>query len=146
MKNKDITKQLLPGIIVGLILGFGLTMIVGVDTINPIPNYIGGAMCCFVPTLLNCIIVLNGTAKTLKRKITFGNSIKRTIPYAISSLILGFIIVAIVVEKILEINTCTIPIVTTAIYQAILGVIVSTVSAYFVLKKYESDVKYTKRK
>ncbi len=145
MKGKDIFKQLLPGIIVGLILGFALTMLVGVNESDPIPNYIGGAMCCFVPTLLNCIIVLMGTAKELKRKLAIKDAIKRTIPLAIGALILGFIIVAIVVEKVLGINTCELSKLVTAIYQSILGVIVSTIAAYIALKKYVSDVKYTRR-
>ena len=38
MKSKDITKQLLPGIVVGFVLGFLLTMVVGVNTENKIPH------------------------------------------------------------------------------------------------------------
>ncbi len=145
MKGKDIFKQLLPGVIVGLILGFCLTMLVGVNTENPMPNYIGGAMCCFIPTLLNCIIVLKGTAKHLNRKLSFGKALGRTMPYALVALVVGFGVVALIVEQVMGINTCELSTTTTAIYEAILGVVVSTISAYFALKKYESDVKYTKR-
>ena len=145
MKGKDIFKQLLPGVIVGLILGFCLTMLVGVNTENPMPNYIGGAMCCFVPTLLNCIIVLKGTAKQLDRKLPFGKALGRTMPYALVALVIGFIVVSVIVEQMMGINTCELSTITTAIYEAILGVVVSTISAYMALKKYESDVKYTKR-
>lgn len=145
MKSKDIFKQLLPGVIVGLILGFILTMIVGVNTENPVPNYIGGAMCCFVPTLLNCLIVLKGTAKHVERKLSVGKALLRTLPYALVALVIGFVVVAVIVDKVLGFNTCEIAEVTTAIYQAILGVVVSTVSAYIALKRYLAQVKYTRR-
>lgn len=145
MKSKDITKQLVPGIVVGLFLGFGLPMLVGVNPENPIPNYIGGAMCCFVPTLLNTIIVLKGTSKVLKRDLPMGETIKRTIPYALIGLVIGFLTVKLLVETILGYNTCEITKLNTALYQSVLGVIVSTILAYFALKKYEKDVKYTKR-
>lgn len=145
MKSKDITKQLVPGIVVGLFLGFGLTMLVGVNVENPIPNYIGGAMCCFVPTLLNTIIVLKGTSKVLKRELPIGQALKRAIPYALIGLIIGFLTVKLLVETILGYNTCEITKLNTALYQSVLGVIVSTILAYFALKKYEKDVKYTKR-
>lgn len=146
MKNKDVIKLLLPGVIVGLILGFLLTMLVGVNTVNPIPNYIGGAMCCFVPTLLNCVIVLKNTSKNLKRNLSIGSAFIKSIPYAIVALILGFVIVFVVVENVLNINTCELSTLTTAIYQSILGVIISTISAYIASKNYISKVKYTKIK
>ena len=145
MKSKDIFKQLLPGVIVGLILGFGLTMLVGVNKTDPIPNYIGGGVCCLVPTLLNCVIVLKGTAKHLKRELSVGDAVKRTIPYALLALVFGLFVVVVVVEKILGVDSRTISVVNTAIYEAILGVVVSTVSAFVALKSYEKQVKYTKR-
>lgn len=146
MKKEDIIKQLVPGVVVGLVLGFVLTLVVGVNTENPIPNYIGGAMCCFVPTLLNCMIVLKGTAGVLKRKLSLGQSFLKTIPYALIALVFGFAFVALIVEKIMGLNTCEINTLITAIYQAILGVVVSTISAYFALKRYEKSVKYKRRK
>jgi len=145
MKSKDIFKQLLPGVIVGLILGFTLTMLVGVNEEDAIPNYIGGAMCCFIPVLLNCIIVLKGTAKHLKRQLSFGATLKYTIPYALIALVIGFAVVSLLVEKVLGIDTRQISVIITAIYQAILGVVISTLFAYIALKKYESKEKYTKR-
>lgn len=145
MKGKDKLKQLVPGVVVGLILGFTLTFVVGVDKNNPIPNYIGGAMCCFIPTLLNCIIVLKGTAKHLDRKISFWDAFKRTLPYAIIALVIGFMVVAFVVEQIFGFSTCNIPVLVTALYEAVLGVVVSTISAYIALNDYEEDVKYTRR-
>lgn len=145
MKSKDITKQLVPGIVVGLFLGFGLTMIVGVNPENPIPNYIGGAMCGFIPTLLNTVIVLKGTSKVLKRDLSIGQALKRAIPYALIGLIIGFLTVKLLVETLLGFNTCEITKLNTALYQAVLGVIISTFFAYIALKKYEKDVKYTKR-
>ena len=53
--------------------------------------------------------------------------------------------VSLIVEQLLGINSCEISKIATAIYQAILGVVVSTVAAYCALKKYESQVKYTRR-
>ena len=146
MNGKDIFKQLLPGVIVGLFLGFGLVNLIGVDTENAIPNYIGGAMCCLVPTFLNCFIVLKGTAKHLNRKLPIGQTLLRILPWMILGGIIGLIVVYGGVEKLLNIDTRTISVFMTAIYEAILGVIVSTILAYFALKKYVKDVKYTKRK
>ena len=56
MKSKDIVKQLLPGVVVGFILGIILVSLVGVDKENAIPNYIGGALCCLVPTIFSDIL------------------------------------------------------------------------------------------
>ncbi len=146
MKRKDIIKVLLPGIVVGFILGIILVSIIGVDKENTIPNYIGGAMCCLVPTFLNCIIVLFNTAKNLKRKISFKEVLTRILPYVLLGGIIGLIVVAVIVEKIIGIDLRSLSIVVTAIYESILGVIVSTIFAYIALKKYTKDVKYTKRK
>ena len=113
MKSKDVFKQLLPGVIVGLILGFILTIIVGVDTNNEIPNFIGGAMCCFIPTLLNCVIVLKGTAKHLKRELSMGKALIKTIPYAIVALFIGFITVSVLITQVLNVNTCDLNVIVT---------------------------------
>ena len=145
MKKNEIIKILMPGVIVGLILGFGLTMLVGVNKENVIPNYIGGIMCCFLPTILNCIVVLKQTASQLKRKISIGNVLKRSLPKALIAGLIGFIVVAGLVNKLLNIDICNLSVIITAIYEAILGVIISTIMAYIALKKYISDVKYTKR-
>ena len=146
MKSKDVFKQLLPGVVVGFILGIILVSLVGVDKENSIPNYIGGAMCCLVPTFLNCLIVLFGTAETIKRKISFKDVLIRILPFVLLSGIIGLIIVAVVIERLIGIDPRTISLIATAIYEAILGVVVSTIFAYIALKKYVKDVKYTKRK
>lgn len=145
MKKKDIVKQLIPGVLVGLILGFGLTMLVGVNKKEALPNYIGGGMCCLIPTLLNCIVVLKGTAKQLKREISLKNTFIIALPLSIINFIIGVLVVIIGVEKIINISSCDLSITITAIYQSILGVITSTAGAYIALKRYESQVKYTKR-
>ena len=80
MKSKDIIKQLAPGLIVGFILGFALITVVGVDTENEVPNIIGGVMSCAIPTLLNGLIVLKGTAKVLDRKLSIGKAFLINIP------------------------------------------------------------------
>ncbi len=145
IKGKDIIKLLLPGVIAGLILGVLLTYLVGVNKENAIFNYIGGAMCCLVPTFLNCLIVLQGTAKKLKRKLSIWQTIKRTIPYLIIAALFGLFIVAVVIERILGFDTREITVFITAIYQTILGIMTSTIAAYLALTKYSKDVKYTKR-
>lgn len=145
MKDKDMIKLLMPGVIVGLVLGFLLTMLVGVNQENPIPNYIGGAMCCFVPTLLNCIIVLKQTASHLDRKLEIKKAIRMTLPYAVIALGIGFVTVAVIVTKIFGVNTCELSTLVTAIYQAILGVAISTIMAYLASKNYIEQVKYTRK-
>lgn len=146
MKGKDIFKQLLPGVIAGIVLGMGLTRLVGVNTENAVPNYIGGAMCCLIPTFLNCLIVLKETAKQLDRKISMKDTFLRTLPWMLLAGVIGFLIVTLGIEKVMGVDTRTIPLITTMIYQTCLGIVSSTLFAYIALKKYVSDVKYTKRK
>ena len=145
MKRKDIIKILTPGIVVGFILGFTLTMIVGVNKNEPLPNYIGGIMCCLVPTILNCTIVLKGTAKTLKWELAVSKAFVKAIPYSLLGGLLGIFFVTVIVETIFNISSCDIPRLTTALYQAPLGVVVSTCLAYLALRKYEKTVKYKRR-
>ena len=90
MKTKDVVKQLVPGLVVGFILGFVLITVVGVDTKNEVPNIIGGVMSCAIPTLLNGLIVLKGTAKVLDRKLSIGKALIRNIPYIINLLKMMF--------------------------------------------------------
>ena len=73
------------------------------------------------------------------------DALKRTLPYAIIALVIGFMVVAFVVEQIFGFSTCNIPVFVTALYEAVLGVVVSTISAYIALNDYEEDVKYTRR-
>ena len=130
MKGKEIFKQLLPGVIAGIVLGLLLTYLVGVNREDAIPNYIGGAMCCLVPTFLNCLIVLKGTAKQLDRKISLKDTILRTLPWMLLAGVCGFLIVFVGVEKIMGLDTRTIPKLTTMIYQTCLGIFFSTLFAY----------------
>ena len=103
-------------------------------------------MCCLIPTFLNCLIVLKGTAKQLDRKISMKDTFLRTLPWMLLAGIIGFLIVTLGIEKIMGVDTRTIPLITTMIYQTCLGIVSSTLFAYIALKKYVSDVKYTKRK
>ena len=146
MKNKDIVSLLVPGVLVGLVLGFLLTNLVGVNKEDAIFNYFGGAMCCIVPTFLNCLVVLKLGAKKIKRSVSFGDVLKRTLPYLVLAGVIGLVVVILLIENVLRIDTRTISVFITAVYQAILGVIVSSLCAYLALKKYLKDVKYTKRK
>ncbi len=145
MKSKDIIKQLLPGVVVGFILGVVLTTVVGVDTENEIPNIIGGIMSCAVPTLLNGIIVLKGTAKVLDRKLSVGKALLRNLPYVLIAAVLGFLFAFGVLMNGLNIDLRTLETMENTLIFATLGVIVSTFLAYIALKSYEKSVKYTRR-
>ena len=145
MKSKDIIKQLLPGVVVGFILGVVLTTVVGVDTENEIPNIIGGIMSCAVPTLLNGTIVLKGTAKVLDRKLSVGKALLRNLPYVLIAAVLGFLFAFGVLMNGLNIDLRTLETMENTLIFATLGVIVSTFLAYIALKSYEKSVKYTRR-
>lgn len=145
MKGKDIIKQLLPGVVVGFILGFVLTTVVGVDPENEIPNIIGGVMSCAIPTLLNGVIVLKGTAKVLDRKLSIGKAFLRNLPYVLVAAILGFLFAFGVLINGLNIDLRTLEAMENTLIFATLGVIVSTLLAFIALKSYEKSVKYTRR-
>ncbi len=145
MKGKDIIKQLLPGVVVGFILGFVLTTVVGVDSENEIPNIIGGVMSCAIPTLLNGVIVLKGTAKVLDRKLSIGKAFLRNLPYVLVAAILGFLFAFGVLINGLNIDLRTLETMENTLIFATLGVIVSTLLAFIALKSYEKSVKYTRR-
>lgn len=145
MKGKDIIKQLLPGVVVGFILGFVLTTVVGVDPENEIPNIIGGVMSCAIPTLLNGVIVLKGTAKALDRKLSIGKAFLRNLPYVLVAAILGFLFAFGVLINGLNIDLRTLETMENTLIFATLGVIVSTLLAFIALKSYEKSVKYTRR-
>ena len=145
MKGKDIIKQLLPGVVVGFILGFVLTTVVGVDPENEIPNIIGGVMSCAIPTLLNGVIVLKRTAKVLDRKLSIGKAFLRNLPYVLVAAILGFLFAFGVLINGLNIDLRTLERMENTLIFATLGVIVSTLLAFIALKSYEKSVKYTRR-
>lgn len=145
MKRKDIIEVLYPGVFIGLVLGFCLTMLVGVNETDPVPNFIGGVMCCFLPTLLNTTIVLKMTAKKLKRDLSVKDAVFKTIRYTIMAGCIGFLAVAFI-TVVLGIDSREISTHHTALYQAPLGVVVSTFLAYIALKRYEKSVKYKRRK
>ena len=145
MKSKDILKQLIPGLIVGFLLGFILITIVGVDEENEVPNIIGGVMSCAVPTLLNGLIVLKGTAKVLDRKLSIGKALVINIPYIIMAAILGLLFTYGVLMTALDIDLRTLSQMENTLIFATLGAILSTVLAYFALRHYEKSVKYTRR-
>ena len=145
MKSKDILKQLIPGLIVGFLLGFILITIVGVDKENEVPNIIGGVMSCAVPTLLNGLIVLKGTAKVLDRKLSIGKALVINIPYIIMAAILGLLFTYGVLMTALDIDLRALSQMENTLIFATLGAILSTILAYFALRHYEKSVKYTRR-
>ena len=145
MKKDNIISLLVPGIIAGAVLGFGLGMLAGVNGENPIPNYIGGVLCCLVPTLLNCLIVTKGAAKALKREISVGAVFKRILPYALCAGIIGLVLYVVVLESMLGMDSRMFSRVGNAIMQACFGIVTSTFFGYIAIKSYAKDVKYTKR-
>ena len=145
MKSKDILKQLIPGLIVGFLFGFILITIVGVDEENEVPNIIGGVMSCAIPTLLNGLIVLKGTAKVLDRKLSIGKALVINIPYIIMAAILGLLFTYGVLMTALDIDLRTLSQMENTLIFATLGAILSTILAYFALRHYEKSVKYTRR-
>lgn len=145
MKNKDVIKQLVPGLVIGFFLGFGLIFLVGVDEENLVPNIFGGIMSCAVPTLLNGIIVLKGTAKVLDRKISLGQTFLRNLPYVLIAGVLGFLFAYGYLTVLLDIDIRTFTRIGNAALFAIFGALISTLLAYFTIKNYEKAVKYTRR-
>ena len=144
MKEEQVAKLLLPGVVVGIILGFGLGMIVGVNPNEKFPNYIAGALCCFIPTLLNCVIVLETAAKQLKKELPVGKALARIFKYAVVAFFIGFTVVFIM-DYIFGIDPCSLTNFVAAVAQAVLGVLVSTGMAYISLRRYEESLKPAKR-
>ena len=145
MKREDIIKQLVPGVIMGVVLGGVLNYTAGVNETNAVANFIGGTLACLVPTLLNCTIVVKSTAKVLNRELSVAKAFTNSIPEIVCSAIVGFVTYAVILTAILGINTCEFTRVGITVFNSILGIVVSTVAAYSALKKYEKRVKYTKR-
>ena len=143
MRNKDVFKQLFPGIIGGFILGFVINYAAGVNPDDVIPNIIGGVLACAVPTLLNGIIILMGTAKHLDRKLSVGEAFKRNLKYIFVGAVIGLFFMLGMMKSGVELTQ--IPRMTNTITNAILGVVVSTLLGYFTIKEYASDVKYTRK-
>ncbi len=145
MKKKDIIKQLVPGVIVGIVLGTVIGFLVGVDKEDVMKNNIGGLMGCLIPCLLNCTIVLKGTAGVLKRKLSVGKAFISALPEIICGAIIGLLFHVVVLGKLMNLNTCEFTKIQMTMINMALGVVVSTIMAYIALKAYEKKVKYTKR-
>lgn len=141
MKLNDVMKQLLPGLIVGFILGLGLVSLVGVNTEEIVPNIIGIMMSCAVPTLLNGIIVLKGTSRVLKKDLSIGDAFLLNIPYIIIAAIIGFVFARGVLMGIFGLDLRTFKPILNTLINASFGCIVSTVLGYFALRMYEKNVK-----
>ncbi|MDD3392521.1 MAG: hypothetical protein PHE54_03175 [Bacilli bacterium] len=139
MKKEEVLKQLIPGLIIGFILGLILITLIGVDTENEVPNIVGGVMSCLIPQLLNGIIVLKGTAKVLNRNLSVGQALLKNIPYMIIAAIIGFIFAKGILMMALDIDLRTIEPLHNTLIFASLGAIVSTLLSYFLLKQYEKN-------
>ncbi len=145
MKREDVIKQLFPGIVVGIILGCIIGYLVGVDEVDVMKNNIGGLMACFIPCLLNCTIVLKGTSKVLKRDLSIGKAFVFALPEIALGALIGFAFHAGLLGMVLKLNTCLFSRVNMTLLNMALGVLVSTIMGYCVLKRYEKKVKWTKR-
>ena len=145
MKKEQVIKQLIPGVIVGIVLGSVIGYLVGVDTEDVMKNHIGGLMGCLIPCLLNCVIIVKGTAKELDRKISLGSAFVCALPQIIIGAVFGFLFHFVFLSMVLKLDTCTFSRIQMTILNMVLGVVVSTIMGYVVLRKYEKRVKYTRR-
>lgn len=145
MKRNDIIKLLVPGFVVGFVLGLIVIALVGVDKKNEISNIIGGVFSSIIPTLLNGIVVLKGASKTLKRKLSVLGAFKINLIYILVAAVIGFLFTYVVLISILEIDLRSFTRLENTLVFASFGAIISTVLAYFALKSYERKVKYTRR-
>lgn len=143
---KDYAKILLPGCVIGgmlcLFVGY---FVIKVDTVNPMKNIMGGFLGCFVVSMLNSLVSLKQTAKTIDRKISVGKCLLTALPYALMAGIIGLVVVGPIMSGVLQINTCEISRSGHMLYNAGLQVILSTIVAYIAMRSYVSTVKYTKR-
>ena len=69
-------------------------------------NHIGGLMACLIPCLLNCVIVVKGTSKVLKRDITVPKAFVVAAPYIVIGAVFGFLFHLVFLTMILKLNTC----------------------------------------
>lgn len=145
MKSEDRIKQLAPGVVMGVVLGGLLNTLAGVNSESVMPNVINAILGCAIPTLLNGTIVLKGTSKILERKLSIGSAFVRNIPYILVAALLGFLYSFVVLHSIMHVDLCSMPVIVNTILLSILGIIVSTVLAFFAMLSYEKAVKYTKR-
>ena len=144
MKKEDVIKQLVPGVIVGIILGSVIGYLVGVDTVDVMKNHIGGLMACLIPCLLNCVIVVKGTAKVLKQKLTVPRAFVVALPEIILGSVIGIVFHIVILTMMFRLNTCEFTRIQMTLVNMVLGVVVSTLMGYMALKSYENKVKATK--
>ena len=146
MKKEDVKKQLIPGVIMGIVLGSVIGYLVGVDTVDVMKNHIGGLMACLIPCLLNCVIVVKGTAKVLKQKLSVPRAFVVALPEIILGAAIGIVFHIVILTMMFRLDTCTFTRIEMTLVNMVLGVVVSTFMGYLALRSYESKVKTTKRK
>lgn len=145
MKKKDIIKQLIPGVIVGAVLGGVINTLAGVNTKEIMPNVINAMLASAIPTLLNGTIVLLGTSKILERKLSVLKAFLNNLIYVLIAAVLGFAFSFGLLHGLLNIDLKEITVLVNTIVLSILGIVVSTLLAYIALKRYEKSVKFTRR-
>lgn len=145
MKKNDIIKQLIPGVIVGAVLGGVINTLAGVNTKEIMPNVINAMLASAIPTLLNGTIVLLGTSKILERKLSILKAFLNNLIYALIAAVLGFAFSFGLLHGLLNIDLKEITVLVNTIVLSILGIVVSTLLAYIALKRYEKSVKFTRR-
>ena len=145
MKKDQVVKLLIPGVIMGFVLGSIIGYLAGVDANDVMKNNIGGMAACLIPCLLNCTIVVKQAAGVLNRKISVLKAFTHSIPEIIAGAVIGLLFHAVILAKVLNINTCTFSRIGMTALNMILGIVVSTIMGYIAIRTYESKVKYTKR-
>ena len=131
----NFVKILLPGFAVSLVLGFGLSMPVGVNAEDPIPNYIGVGVGSFVPILLNSIVSLVVASKEQGQKPTIGKAMPVILACAVLGVAIGVGLTILVVEGLIGIKTTELTQLNFAAYQAVIRAILATKAGYLVVRK-----------
>lgn len=145
MEKNQIVKLLIPGVFVGMVLGTVVGVLTGVDTTAVAPNVIGSILGAAIPTLLNGQVVLMMGSKELERKLSFGKALLRNLPFIGIGALLGLIYSVGILMGICKVDLCSLSVTVNTISNTILGIVVSTVLAYFAITSYAKDVKYTRK-
>ena len=133
MTNKQIARQLPPGVVAGTLLGLGVNYAVGVNT-EVMPNIISGAMAAIVPTILNSLVVLKTSRKLVRQPLPAGRAAGLIAVLSVFAGLIGLALAA-AIHFVLKIDLTTLSRLNFAILFAIMCVTVQTVMGVVLLKK-----------
>ena len=145
MKRKNYFNQMVWGLMIGVIIGAGISYYFGVDAENTLKNHLSGMIVCLVLCLLNCTFAVYNSAKVLKRKASIIEALIHSIPEIIFGAAFGMFFHAVILASFMHVNTYEFSRICMTILNTALGVIVSLIMGFFAAKSYEKTVKYTKR-